>query len=161
MSLPPDSNRTQPDHAPTPYSADDIRRACGPGRRNTYRIEAKGEQPYLMATEWFGGGAKTGEASFTKLDLDGETVAGPGRTEMEWRDLQKHASYPGDVTTIEETTVEVGAGEFAVWLYTVRRDDLVERVWFAKDLPGPPVLKIDERDGAEESRMELIELARA
>ena len=114
-----------------------------------------------MATEWLGGGEDSGEAEFSKLDLSGERVAGPRRTEMEWADLQAHASYPAEATTIEETSVETAAGTFEAWLYTVTSENLVERAWFAKDLAGPPVLKIDERDGVEESSMELVELERA
>ena len=140
MAHPPESNRTQPDHAPTPYSAAQIRTACGAGRRNTYRIDAAGEAPYLMATVWLGGGEDSGEAEFSKLEPNGERIAGPGRTEMEWADLQAHASYPAEYTTIEETSIETAAGTFDVWLYTVTRDGLVERAWFAKDLPGPPVM---------------------
>ena len=161
MTRPPDTNQMQPDHAPTPYSAAEIRHACRPGRRNTYRIEANAEDPYLMATEWVRGGDSSGEARFTKLGIDGVMTAGPGQTEMAWDDLQAQASYPADLATIEETTVQTAAGTFDAWLYTVERNGLVEKAWFATHLPGPPVLKIDERDGQVESRMELVELDRS
>ena len=42
-SFPPDENRTREDHAPTPFSADEIRRACPQGRWNLYEMASTGK----------------------------------------------------------------------------------------------------------------------
>ena len=58
-TLPPDGNRTQEDHAPTPFSAEEIRRACPQGRWNLFETAHPGKpRSYQLTT-------------FTKVDEDG------------------------------------------------------------------------------------------
>ena len=45
MPLPPDSHRLQPDHLPTPFSADQIRDACQVGRLIRIRMEVPSAPP--------------------------------------------------------------------------------------------------------------------
>jgi hypothetical protein len=152
----------KPDQVPTPFSSEDLRIGCAPGRSNTYRVEAAGETPRLITTTWLGHDADGGEAAFSSLALDGTPLDAPAHRRTDWRELQAHAAYPEGATTIEEASAETPAGEFDAWLYTVERRDgrepTVERAWFAKDLPGPPVLRIDEVEGREVFRMTLIEV---
>ena len=66
---------------------------------------------------------------------------------MTWRDLQSHASFPTDATTIEPERIETPMGELDCLRYTVR-DGATEKVfWFATDLPGMPVRSVTRSDG--------------
>jgi len=54
-SLPDPANRLKPDHAPTPYSAKQIREACPHGRQDQYRLEQAG-RPTTIRITTFGKG---------------------------------------------------------------------------------------------------------
>jgi hypothetical protein len=54
--------------------------------------------------------------------------------------------------------VDVEAGRFGGWRYRSRSGDgTVTTAWFARDLPGPPVLVEVESGGTVVHRTELIE----
>jgi len=75
-------------------------------------------------------------------------------------ELQAHASFPSKDTHIFEDRCQVPAGSFDCWVYRVRRREngkLHElRYWFAKELPGPPVLLEEERAGTRTLTMTLL-----
>lgn len=58
---------------------------------------------------------------------------------MTWRDLQAHASFPADDTTIESERIETAIGELDCLRYSVREGATNEVFWFANDLPGMPI----------------------
>ena len=43
-----DARRMRPEHAPTPFTAEQIRAACPVGRRSTFRVEMPGRTPFLQ-----------------------------------------------------------------------------------------------------------------
>lgn len=154
--MPPDANRMEPGHAPTPFSAAEIADACRPGRVNVYQLREQGRPPSTVRWEFIGGGAGQGEFVSDTVD-EGGAPLGPAQTATaRWDDLQRHASTPEDLTTIEVEEAAVPAGTFRCWKYTVAEEDGGHSVsWFALDLPGPPVRRVTIRDGAEVSSMEL------
>jgi hypothetical protein len=64
-----------------------------------------------------------------------------------WRELQAHASFPADHTTIVAETIETGIGPLDCLRYTVREGTTEEVFWFAKDLPGMPIRYATREDG--------------
>ncbi|MDX1689997.1 MAG: hypothetical protein R3290_03125 [Acidimicrobiia bacterium] len=158
MPLPPDDHRLRDDHHPTPFSAEEIRAACRPGRRSTYRVEQAGGDPVLSVSEFVEGDAETGQFVATTTDLAGEPIGEPKRGSATWGDLQAHASYPEDGTTVVEERREVPAGTYDCWRYTRSDGDTTTTAWFAKTLPGPPIDRIVERDGTVISRMVLLDV---
>jgi hypothetical protein len=56
-----------------------------------------------------------------------------------WRDLQEHAAFPADVTTIEKDTIDIPLGIVECLRYTVRDDEGVTTFWFSAAYPGMPV----------------------
>ena len=60
------------------------------------------------------------------------------------------------LTQIEDTDVEVPAGRFRAKLYTVVHGDTVKRLWFATELPGPPVSYTTVKNGKEVLRMTML-----
>jgi hypothetical protein len=143
----------RPDHAPTPYTAAQIRTACRHGRRSTFLTEAPGNQPSSM--------------TFTFLDPtdDGCTLEISGsatrRVPATWKGFQAHASFPDSQTRISRETIEVPAGRYHCMHYTVTgpagAKDNVTDLWFAHELPGPPVLREVRESGQVVSRMVLVE----
>ena len=159
--LPPPQHRLVEDHHPTPFSAAQIRHACAPGRRSTYRVTAGEAAPYLDA--WWFEATDAAGADMVRLrtGADGTPLGAPERSRASWDELQAHASYPAAATTIDTDVITTPAGRFETWRYTTVADDgVATRAWFARDLPGPPVLIVSERGGAEVFRYELTAVER-
>lgn len=136
----------RPDHAPTPFTAEEIRASCPSGRTVTARTEAAGEPDRVDITV------------FVETDDAGALLESNGQEHrVTWLDLQSHASFPADVTTIREEMVEIPLGRMECLAYQVVRDDTVSTFWFAKDRPGMPVLFMTEVDGAVLSTTFVIE----
>ncbi len=152
--LPPEAHRLDPDHHPTPFSADQIREACAPGRSNVYRIDPS-EGPSHLYAWWFTDGDEEGATIVAEnRDLAGTPISEQTTARASWLDLQRHARFPIATTTVATDQVETPAGSFDCWCYLTRGNDAVTRTWFARDLPGPPVLQVT--DGPASRRMELV-----
>ena len=110
--LPPSSHRLDEGNHPTPFSALQIREACGPGRRNVYRATAARADPYFN-TWWFEEGDADGaDIVSVHTRTDGTPISGPDRRRATWLELQRHASYPVANTTISAERVVTRAGEY-------------------------------------------------
>jgi hypothetical protein len=86
--------------------------------------------------------------------------AGPQR--HTWAELMGHAQFPAATTTMVESTVDVPAGHFSTWSYTLTTTGhdgtpVVSRLHFAQATPGPPVSMTVEANGVEVYRMTLLE----
>lgn len=136
---PDDARRLEPGHAPTPYTAAQIRAACPEGRVVTYLVEQSGYPRVRQIMRFTRGDADGTDYEISKLGPDAKPMGTPSVKHATWKELQRHASYPAAATKVTEETVEVPGGKFACWLYTVTSDNAVRKFWFAKDLPGPPV----------------------
>jgi hypothetical protein len=154
---PPVENRMRPDHAPTPFSAAEIREGCPAGRVSIFRVESPTGGESLLAFRFQGGDEESSKLEIVTTDLEGEELSPPRAGGSKWTELQAHASYPADGTTITTEMLTTPAGTFECWLYTVSRGELTTKAWFAKDLPGPPVQSITTKGETEQVRMTLIE----
>jgi hypothetical protein len=139
MTLPPESHRLQPDHLPTPFSAEQIRDGCPAGRTIRMQEEVAGEPPTFRRIVFTGVDAETSVQELQSTDADGAPLGEASLGRATWLDLQRHASQPADATTVEEVRLALPFGEFECWLYTVMAPDAELRFWFAKELPGMPV----------------------
>jgi hypothetical protein len=132
-----DPHVVQPGHAPTPFTSDEIRQGCPAGRTVIARTEASGEPDRVDLTVF----AETDEAGAV-LESNGQ------RHRVTWRDLQTHASFPAEMTSIAEEIIEIPLGTMECHSYRVESGDTVSTFWFAKDRPGMPVLFTTEQAGA-------------
>jgi hypothetical protein len=148
VPLPPESHRLQPDTHPTPFSAAEISRACAPGRSNTFLVERAGESPYLSRWEFTAGDEQESVGVRWTETTDGTVIEPRTKSRATWRELQEHASYPTVTTAVTEEVAVVPAGRFACWVYTTEDDGTTTRAWFAKDLPGPPIMVRAEAGGS-------------
>jgi hypothetical protein len=91
----------------------------------------------------------------------GEILNGPTDLTSTWTELRSHALWPAKDMSITEDTVEVPAGRFDALLYDVRElseeGPMRTKAWFAKSLPGAPVLMKVDVEGGPSSTMTLVE----
>lgn len=127
-----------PTHAPTPFTAAEIRRACPAGRVIVVRHHHPGGLTHETVT------------TFRACDVDGAEMTqdepGPDGTlvttsthRVTWLDLQRHASFPEATTTISVETITTPMGSLECLRYDVAGPDTEQRFWFARSLPGMPV----------------------
>ena len=152
-----DSRRLGPDRAPTPYSAEEIKKACAEGRTDTFRIE-RGKETWKHTIKFTKCDAQGAEVESTNTTEDGKSTTSKDR--QLWTDFQAHGSFPEADTKITEETIEVPAGKFECLLYTVQKrdgDPATVRMYFAKKLAGPPVKYTSEQMGKVVFTMTLLE----
>ena len=133
-----------PGLAPTPFTAAEIRDGCRPGRTITTHAESDGGTT-VRTTTYLSADAEGGEFESRVLGPDGAVESGIGRAT--WADLQSHAAFPADRTTIEEQRLELPTGPADCLLYTVSDGDVVRRFWFDTARPGMPVRVESEEAG--------------
>lgn len=134
-----------PGHAPTPFTASEIRDGCPSGRQVTTRITDDT------------GDISTTVTTFRDVDEAGAIFAtGSGNHRVTWEDLQAHASFPAADTTIGAEIIETPLGVLECMVYTVVRPPELHRLWFARDLPGMPIRTEVSVDGHVITRTEVI-----
>ena len=143
-----DPHQLRPDHLPTPFTADEIRVGCPPGRTVRSLVIRAGSEPYVRVTRFVSGDADGAEQESWTETPDGARLTEPERGRSTWLEYQEHASMPAAVTDISEEEIDIPAGRFACLKYTRRDGDSVSTFWFARSAPGMP-LKFETRVGAE------------
>lgn len=126
-------------HAPTPFTAAEIRAACRPGRTVTVRVDADGEAPFHRVTRFVDCDDAGATLERTRLSVDGALLGEPEVDRVRWLDLQSHASFPAQDTTIEPERIDTAIGTLDCLRYTVREAASEHVFWFATDRPGMPV----------------------
>ena len=161
---PPGTNRMKPDHAPTPFSAEEIYKGCPRGRKIVYQVETFGQPVSFQTLEFVTVHEdKVVYESVTK-GMDGKQQGPRRMTTGTWKDLQAHASFPGKQTTIKKESFTVPAGTFDCWRYEVTLEKggktSVQRYWFAVNLPGPPVCVEETVDNRVVFKMTMLKTGR-
>ena len=144
---------------PTPFSAAEIREACTDGSYRTFRSEGMQMPGSFLRMKFADGTDESCTVFNLVLDERMEIVSELPGPPTKWTDLQSHASYAAELTTIVEAETLVTAGTFDCWLYSVAEPE--GGMWqysFARELPGPPVLvRHVDAEGNVDSWMELVE----
>ena len=160
-SMPPEANRMQPDHAPTPFSADEIRAACPEGRWNLFEMQTTGKAKLWQLSTFEHSDEHGADFQGVVVNEEGAEVGSPARDTATWHQLQAHASFPSALTEIRADTYRSDAGKFDCWLYVVTEHtgdkEIVQRFWFARNLPGPPVRVEQREDGTVTFEMKLVQ----
>ncbi|MBI5502468.1 MAG: hypothetical protein HY907_19650 [Deltaproteobacteria bacterium] len=156
-SAPPDAAAGEPEHAPTPYTAEQIRDASRPGRTYRFRVEIPGAPTVVREIRFEAVDTETATIRSTTRDEAGNVLEAPEPTVAAWEELRRHALFPQDVVELTEAEVTVPAGTFACVVYTVTTSEGVEVYEFATDLPGPPVRFWTEAGGARTMTSTLVE----
>ncbi len=141
-----DPHILDPEHAPTPFTGDEIREGCPTGRQVTLvHTSEDGKSEY-----WTTSFAKTGELNAVLVNQqvaeNGQPLGGGSEFVATWDELQAHASFPAANTTVSEVEVTTPIGELDCLLYEVEEGSTTKQMWFARSLPGLPI-KTVYRDG--------------
>lgn len=127
--------------APNPFTVDQLRGAFSAGMRIRLLMRTAGEPDF--EERWTITAADTSGMTIAsqRYSPDGTLLEDEGSGTSTWEELHTHADFPANQTVRESSSVDVPAGHFETWLYTVvdPAADTVKRYHFAKDLPGPPV----------------------
>jgi hypothetical protein len=141
-----DPHQLAPDDLPTPFTADEIREGCQPGRTVRSLVEERGREPYVRVTRFVSATDEVAEQETWNERPDGTRLTGPQRGRSTWLAFQGHASFPAANTAVTEEEMDIPAGHFATLRYTQREGDVVREFWFARSAPGMP-LRYEEWDG--------------
>jgi len=159
-SSPPPENSTQAGHAPTPFSADDLRRSFPDGTQLRFELGSIDAEPQVQILSFSNPSDAGVEVQVELVDPDGTVVvSSPVETAM-WEELQSHASFPEADVTLTREPHETRLGVAECWHYAVRsvqnERTLVTHYWFDIERPGPPVDFTMEFDGVLSYRMEMV-----
>ena len=133
-----DPNVLHPDHAPTPFTADEIRSATPAG----YTVETVTEQAGAVSrrrTEFTAVDTDHATMVMTPIDERGEPTGDPREVVATWTDLQAHASFPAEITELSRDTIETPLGTISCLRYDVSSDDHTNTFWFSPEHPGMPI----------------------
>ncbi len=154
-------NRLHADHAPTPYSADQIREATPTGSQVRFLVGAPGAQALGQIMTFTQPTAETVDVRVEIMSDDGKSLGEPSSNTMTWASLQSHASFPEVDTTVERLEHETKLGTSECWRYTVvtvaKKVRTTSEYWFDVQRPGPPIELTQTRGGEIVFRMEMIE----
>lgn len=153
--LPPELDPAN--NLPVPFTAAQL--AGGFTLGTTLSYELSGTKTPAMTVGWkvVGHTSESVEIEFTPKVKEGEDPP-VNKESFTFGMLEQHAMFPKALATRKEMSFTVKAGTFDVWFYEVRPPggNSVERYYFAKRLPGPPVLHSVMVDGEEVHRMEML-----
>jgi hypothetical protein len=119
---------------PTPFTAEEIRRGCPPGRTIRLLVEPAEEAPYERVNRFTDCDETGATLESWRVLPDGERADVSSRRST-WLDLQRHAAFPEDSTRVTQETLDLTFGSFDCLVYT---SDSGARFFFATDLPGMP-----------------------
>jgi hypothetical protein len=152
-----DPHVLEPGQAPTPFTADEIRQGCPAGRTIRLRVDVPGETSFHRVSRF----VEVDEAGATlersRRSLEGDPLGEADVGRVTWRELQAHASFPAERTTIESERIETAIGELDCLRYTVREGPTEDVFWFARDLPGMPIQYLTREDGRVVSTVSIVD----
>lgn len=143
-------------NAPTPFSAAEIHEGCPPGRQLRLRVKPEEGPPHERTIAFVDSDDDGAVQEVRRFDLSGRQLDEPERRRSSWVELQQHASFPADLTSIHATALDLAFGRFECMLYVVKAEDGEDRFWFARDLPGMPVRHESHRHGSVVSSTVMI-----
>lgn len=118
---------------PTPFTADEIREGCPEGRTIRLRVEPATGTSYERVNRFTDCDAEGATIESWVIGDQGEQV-GLATSRSTWLDLQRHAAFPVEGTTVADDTLVLPFGTFGCRVYT--RDGA--RFLFATALAGMP-----------------------
>jgi hypothetical protein len=145
-----------PDLLPTPFTADEIRRGCPPGRTIRLRVETIGAEPFIRINRFVDCDADGASIENTRLDAAGEPIGPTEARRSTWHQLQAHAAFARDLTTMSEERLELPIGALECVQYEVVEGSSITTFWFAKSVPGMPVKVESREDGRLTSTVTMI-----
>ncbi|MCS3442764.1 hypothetical protein [Microbacterium phyllosphaerae] len=122
---------------PTPFTADEIREATGAGKTIRLRVE----QPDGSTGERVNRFRETDAEGATLDRWAAETPEAVVSSRVTWAELQSHAAFPSDRTSVTTETLDTPLGSLTCQRYDTADEpgDPVESFWFSLAHPGMPI----------------------
>lgn len=138
-----------PDLLPTPFTADEIRDAARGGKTIRMLIEEPDGRTQLRVNRFRDADDKGATLERWTSSPTGIVEGEITRTSVTWRELQGHAAFPANLTTLSSETLDLPLGRVDCLRYEVREtaDADPEIFWFATAHPGMPVRYESRVDG--------------
>ncbi len=150
----PVCSMAQPETAPSPYTAMQIRDSSAVGRTYRYRVESMGKAAIEKKLVWKTWSEQDCSIESSKYDLAGKAIGKPKVEKSSWQALRQHAVFLEKNTTTRNEKVTVPAGTFDTTVYQLVEEVdgnlLTKHFWFAPHLPGPPVKLVVTKRSAKE-----------
>lgn len=127
-----DAHVVEPGHAPTPFTADEIRHGCPAGRMIRLLVEPAGAEAFLRITRFVECDEMGAVQERAQFSVDGEPMGPVQSQKSGWAELQRHASFPIAQATISEETLDTPLGRLECLRYVV-----TARPWRPSGLPSP------------------------
>lgn len=134
-----DTHVVREGHAPTPFTADEIRLASAVGKTLTLLAEVEGEPPSLRLRRYVEVDEEGATIEFSRQSIDGQVLEPASLHRTTWLELQSHASFPSSSVTIEPDMIDIDLGLLECLRYTSVDGRDVTTFWFARAHPGMPV----------------------
>jgi hypothetical protein len=145
-------------YAAAPFSVEQLQEGCRPGRSSTYHMEIANRSPYFEVTRYVKANEAEVHIESQRLSASGAPRGNQVKAHSTWKAMSERGWYPDEWTVITDERVETPAGAFDCRVYEVTsHGETVDRYYFARDLPGPPVLHTRHVDGALQLTMTLVE----
>jgi hypothetical protein len=155
-----DPHLLDPDHLPTPFTADEIRAAAPDG----YTVETVTEDAdgtvTRQRTVFIDGDDEGTTMRAVAIDETGSPTGDERVGPAAWVDLQRHASFPAAATTRSRERIETPLGTLDCLCYEVQAGDATMVFWFSVDHPGMPVRYL-RRVGSEITSTTTVTAVRA
>ncbi len=126
-------------HAPTPFTADQIRDASPVGHTTKVLIETKDDPPLMRTTIFVAVDETHAELQFVEASADDPSSHRTGSTRVRWTELQAHASFPLEKVDVAAEEIDLPWARLDCLRYTVADESGTTIHWFAREHPGMPV----------------------
>jgi hypothetical protein len=144
-------------HGPTPFTAEEIRIGCPPGRRIRLLVEEMGEDPRYRFSRFAACDREGATIEVWRTDRAGEGIGEVAMVTTTWQELQGHASFPASITEVTRDSIRTPLGTSQCLCYRIDRGDIVERFWFDVSRPGMPIRFTTEQDGSAITTVTMVE----
>ena len=152
-----DAHILEAGHAPTPFTAAEIRRGCPAGRTIRLLIEIEDQAPFHSVNRYVETDAEGATVERTRYTAAGEPLGEPTQGRETWLELQGHASFPSDRTEVARERIRTPLGALECLRYTVTEGTTEETFWFATTKPGMPIRYTTQEAGQVKSVVSVIE----
>ena len=125
----------------TPFTADEIREATGNGKTIRLLIEGPESSREFRVNRFREADAEGATLDRWTSNADGVLQGDISTSRVTWHDLQAHAAFPAERTTLSTETLSLPIGHVDCLRYDVRENPEASPMtfWFSMKHPGMPV----------------------
>lgn len=148
---------------PTPFTADEIRAGTARGRKIRLRVEEPDGERFERISHLTECDDEGATLERWRLAADGGIDGEVSRARITWRELQEHAAFPADRTSVSSETLDLPIGRVECLRYDTRIDESadapVATFWFSPAHRGMPVrYEVSTPAGVQRTTMVAVEV---